>query len=75
MIVWNNRKLIKSKKQLESKCSCCGNISTHFGEADGRNGDRVIVIYGCELRVRRWVRDGRSVFEMNMALKTRLAMK
>lgn len=41
---------IKSRR----KCFCgCGNRKTHAGMANG-----VALISGCELRVRRWIRDG-----------------
>lgn len=37
------------------RCRCgCGRASTHYGRANG-----VTLMRGCELRVRRWVRDGR----------------
>jgi len=37
------------------RCRCgCGRASTHYGRANG-----VTLTGGCELRVRRWVRDGR----------------
>lgn len=35
-----------------SRCSCCGRRSTHVGVANGFG-----MMSGCELRVRRWVRD------------------
>lgn len=38
-----------------SKCRCgCGARATHHGAANG-----VALVSGCELSVRRWVRDGR----------------
>ncbi|MGD9622229.1 MAG: hypothetical protein AB7G47_19575 [Mycolicibacterium sp.] len=41
--------------RMRRRCPCgCGRTSTHSGL--GTNG--VALMWGCELRVRRWVRDG-----------------
>ncbi|MBH9740016.1 hypothetical protein CJ419_09765 [Vibrio navarrensis] len=41
-------------KSLKRRCSCgCDQMATHAGMANG-----VCLTIGCELSIRRWVRDG-----------------
>lgn len=40
------------------RCPCCKKRQTHMGMNNG-----VSLIGGCELRIRRWVRDGRTMRE------------
>jgi hypothetical protein len=45
---------MKKRPNKRSKCYCgCSGRSTHMGLADGAG-----MMSGCELSVRRWVRDG-----------------
>ena len=48
---------IKDRRRAR-KCHCgCEKRSTHLGKANG-----VCLMSGCELQVRRWVRDPQSVY-------------
>ncbi len=45
-------------KGIRRKCRCgCGRWATHVGKANG-----VALTMGCELLVRRWVRDWRNAY-------------
>lgn len=46
------------------RCPCCKARATHMGMNNG-----VGLIAGCELRVRRWVRDGRQMREARSLAK------
>ncbi|WP_185751155.1 hypothetical protein [Arthrobacter sp. 31Y] len=49
-----HRALIEAPKTSRRRCHCgCGNRATHTGLGDG-----IALMMGCELSVRRWVRDG-----------------
>lgn len=49
------RYAIPAMPRKRRKCSCgCDQRATHRGMANG-----VCLMSGCELRVRRWIRDGR----------------
>ena len=50
-----HRTLIRVRPPSRRRCSCCGKRATHVGLGDG-----LALIDGCEMRVRRWVRDGRA---------------
>lgn len=52
----HKRTMRKVPSTSRSRCSCgCRTHATHFGAANG-----VVLMGGCELYVRRWVRDGYS---------------
>jgi hypothetical protein len=56
--IWGNayihpRTLSKVKPTSRRRCVCCNRRTTHIGLANG-----VALMSGCELRTRRWVRDG-----------------
>jgi len=54
-----HRDLIKVKPTSRTRCSCgCKGISTHIGTGQGAG-----MTSGCELFVRRWVRDGSLIFK------------
>ena len=56
---WNRS--MKKRENKRSKCYCgCGGRSTHMGLGDGAG-----MMSGCELTVRRWVRDGVSASNVN----------
>ena len=48
-----HRAMIRTPSASRRRCSCCGKRATHVGLGDG-----VALMSGCEMRVRRWVRDG-----------------
>ena len=48
-----HRAMIRTPSTSRYRCSCCGKRATHVGLGDG-----VALMSGCEMRVRRWVRDG-----------------
>ena len=49
-----HRAMIATRPTSRRRCSCgCGQRSTHVGLGDGLG-----MMSGCEMRVRRWVRDG-----------------
>jgi len=51
-----HRTLTRLPSTSRKRCSCgCGKRATHVGLGDG-----LALMSGCELRVRRWVRDGDS---------------
>lgn len=59
-MTWANSEIhVRALKKIEGrkgrrKCHCgCGTRSTHIGTANG-----IALTSGCELFVRRWVRDG-----------------
>lgn len=48
-----HRAMIPVLPRSRRRCSCCGARATHIGLGDG-----VALMSGCEMSVRRWVRDG-----------------
>jgi hypothetical protein len=48
-----SRSMVTTDSRSRSRCSCCGKRETHIGLGDG-----LALMGGCEMRVRRWVRDG-----------------
>jgi hypothetical protein len=52
-----SRAMVAVDSRSRSRCNCCGKRSTHVGLGDG-----LALMDGCELRVRRWVRDGRRTY-------------
>ena len=48
-----HRAMVRLPSTARRRCSCCGSRATHTGLGDG-----VALMDGCEMRVRRWVRDG-----------------
>ena len=48
-----SRSMISADSRSRTRCNCCGVRSTHVGLGDG-----LALMDGCEMRVRRWVRDG-----------------
>lgn len=48
-----HRTLIRIQPSSRRRCTCCGKRATHVGLGDG-----LALMDGCEMRVRRWVRDG-----------------
>lgn len=56
---WNRS--IKKLPNKRSKCYCgCDGRATHIGLGDGAG-----MMSGCELSVRRWVRDGAAASSVN----------
>ena len=52
-----DRDMIVTPPRSRARCSCgCKGLATHFG-----TGNHAVMIKGCELFIRRWVRDGPSV--------------
>lgn len=49
-----HRSMVQSDPKSRRRCNCCGRRATHVGLGDG-----LALMSGCEMRVRRWVRDGR----------------
>lgn len=60
MEIWGSasehtRFMVKAPSKSRQRCGCgCKQRATHVGMANG-----VALTSGCELRVRRWVRDGK----------------
>jgi hypothetical protein len=52
-----SRSLVAADSRSRSRCNCCGKRETHVGLGDG-----LALMGGCEMRVRRWVRDGRKTY-------------
>lgn len=51
-----SRAVITAQSQSRRRCDCgCGGRATHVGLGDG-----IALMGGCEMHVRRWVRDGYS---------------
>jgi hypothetical protein len=49
-----NRAMVKAPARSRRRCHCgCGSQATHTGLGDG-----LALTMGCELYIRRWVRDG-----------------
>lgn len=49
-----SRSIVAAPSRSRSRCGCgCGSRATHVGLGDG-----VALMQGCEMKVRRWVRDG-----------------
>lgn len=52
--VRGSRSIIETDPKSRRRCSCgCGKRATHVGLGDG-----LALTIGCEMKVRRWVRDG-----------------
>jgi hypothetical protein len=53
-----SRSMVKADPKSRSRCGCgCGKRETHLGLGDG-----LALMGGCEMKVRRWVRDGRKTY-------------
>lgn len=50
-----HRTLTTTPPTSRRRCACCNRRSTHVGLGDG-----VALMSGCEMTVRRWVRDGHT---------------
>lgn len=48
-----HRTMVPIHSTSRRKCPCCGNRATHTGLGDG-----MALMFGCEWRVRRWVKKG-----------------
>lgn len=48
-----HRSMVQTRPTSRRRCSCCGKRATHVGLGDG-----LALMQGCEMHVRRWVRDG-----------------
>lgn len=51
------RYMIPTRPGSRSRCSCCGRRETFLGCANG-----VALVGGCEFRIRRWIKDPRSIY-------------
>jgi len=53
-----SRAMVHASSKSRRRCKCgCGGRATHIGLGDG-----VALMGGCEMRVRRWVRDGEAAY-------------
>lgn len=58
----HERAMVKTPPSSRKRCSCCGRRATHVGTANG-----MAMMGGCDLRVRRWVKQGSIAIQRSSA--------
>jgi len=54
-----HRDMVKVKSSSRKRCDCgCKTMATHIGRGQG-----AAMVVGCELMIRRWIRDGHVIFK------------